>query len=113
MLNYFAKKHANDPDGRYMEIIWWQRSLFQKSAVFDQDIFFCDCLWFSFGLSNISTAKNDKLISFEDGVTLFVKHDELVAIFLTNFFSELADTCFCSLFVQLVLLVHPGSKRCG
>ena len=84
--------------------------LFQENSIFDQDVLLGDFFRHSRGHKHISATEYEDLIGIKDGVTVFVKHNEFIAIFLFNFFAELPYTCFFAISIQLVLLVHPGSE---
>jgi hypothetical protein len=84
--------------------------LFQQCTVFEQDIPFGDGFGDARGHENGSTAEDKNLIGVKDRVAVFIKENQLVAVFLFDLLAKLADAGLLSGLLKSILLVHPGLK---
>ena len=55
------------------------------------------------GHSYICSAQDEDFISIEDGVALLIEDDEFVTVFLSDFFTELANSRFHAFFLPAYL----------
>jgi hypothetical protein len=84
-----------------------------EDSVFAQDVVLGDDFEDSSTLAHIGSAQDEDLICIKDGVSISIKDNEFIAIFLPDLLAELAYPSLLSLPCQLVLLVHPGLEGCG
>src|SRR4030042_471092 len=87
-------------------------SLFQEGAILEQFIPFGDGFGNARGHENTSAAEDKDLIGVKDCIAVFIKKDQLVAVFLFDLLAKLAYAGLLSVLIESILLVHPGLE-CG
>jgi len=78
-----------------------------------ENILFGDGLYYSSRLGHISVAEDKNFVSIKDSITVFIKNNQLVAVFLMHFFPELSDAGLFTPAGKFVLGVHPAPEGRG
>ena len=87
--------------------------LFQEGAVLEQYIPFGDGLWDTRGHQDGSSTQDNDLIGVKNCIAVFIKNDQLVAVFLFDLLAKLAYAGLASGLFKSILLVHPGLEGRG
>ena len=87
--------------------------LFQQCAVLEQYIPLCNGFGDARRHEDGSAAEDKHLIGVKDCVTVFIKKDQLVAVFLSDLLAKLADAGLVFGMLKCILLVHPGLEDSG
>ena len=90
-----------------------KESLFQEGAVLEQYVPFGDGLGDTRGHQDGSSTQDNDLIGVKDCIAVFIKNDQLVAVFLFDLLAKLAYAGLASGLFKSILLVHPGLKGRG
>ena len=87
--------------------------LFQEGTVLEQYIPLGDGFRDARGHEDGSAAEDKDLIGVKDCIAVFIKKDQLVAVFLFDLLAKLAYAGLLSGLIESILLVHPGLEGCG